>query len=382
MTFALLLLAALTSLPAFTKYTSRPLLFTFGHAVVLAGMLVIFSRTASFWNQRRRLALGTCLALCLALAASNGLLYPRTRIPAARSSAPDAMIEPARRLVHGVNPYADVLFDGAPISPGPAWIAIHAPLTVAGLIWLVVPLHLAGAAYMLWQVLPSAAVGLTIFILMLPAFLQMSFVGHDLFAIGCAILATTIGVYRSVSAGGRWLIPWAVAAGLVATARMPLIVLVAALTVLVFARDRRLAGRFLLVAGAVAAGTHLGMFVWTTSLGIRFQPMHVFGRGAGAGLLVPLGFSAILVLAAWQWRRGVTTLVEWLRFVWTVAGLPFVVVGLGELRNHGMDWANWEGKVYAGFTVSLLVAAVLLRIEPRRAARSRASGSDNGRSIV
>ena len=55
-----------------------------------------------------------------------------------------------------------------------------------------------------------------------------------------------------------------------------------------------------------------------------------------------------------------------LKFVWAIVGLPFVIVGIGELFGAtGMDWANWEGKVYVGFALPLLIGAVLLQLNPR-----------------
>lgn len=223
----------------------------------------------------------SCVGLSLLLAFANVLLYPGTRTLHARSSAPDALIEPARRMAAGGHPYAGVLFDGAPISPGPGWIAIHAPLTAVGLVWLVVPL----------------------------------------------------------------------------------IVLVPALGVLLSRVDRRAAAIFCVVAGGTALGVQLAVWTWGVSLGLPYQPLHVFGRAARSGaLVVPIGLGVSIAVAMWQWIQGTNESSDWLRFVWAITGAPFVAVGIGELVGPtNMQWSIWEGKVYVAFALPLLVAAVSLR---------------------
>ena len=63
-------------------------------------------------------------------------------------------------------------------------------------------------------------------------------------------------------------------------------------------------------------------------------------------------------LSAWQRRAGVARLSDWLHFVWAIAGLPFVAVGIAELLGPtGLDWANWEGKIYVAFALPLLVGS-------------------------
>jgi hypothetical protein len=132
-------LAALIGVPAFAKYSSHPFLLVSGYVAVLSLTLVGLSKLVKAFDGRRWQAIAAWGTVCFVLAISNAVLYPRTRIPAARSSAPDALIEPARRMMQRVHPYAEVLFDGAPISPAPAWILVNAPLTLTGLLWLLYP---------------------------------------------------------------------------------------------------------------------------------------------------------------------------------------------------------------------------------------------------
>ncbi len=357
-------------MPAFAKHTTRPIALTIGYAVGL--VVIAWVMKASTLERKNQRVTRLWLVLCVALALANAIVYPGTRIPDAHSTAPDALIEPAQRLLDGVYPYAKTLYDGAPASPGPAWIAVHAPLTSLGLIWLVVPIHLGLAAYMVSRASPSNATPFAVFVLALLAFVQMSVVGHDLFAVGCAMVAVTLGVYEQTSKSTRsWMI-WGIAAGAVATARAPLLVFVAALTVLAVRSNPRVGAKFAIVAGSVALTTHAAVYLWGNSLGLYYQPFHVFGRAAGgAGIpAITVGAALVLAVSVVVWLRGTTSVTGWLCFVWATAGLPFVAVGLAErLTLSHLGWSGWEGKIYAGFGIPLLVAAMLLNSEPSQRRR-------------
>ncbi|MGH9159918.1 MAG: hypothetical protein ACRD2X_08020 [Vicinamibacteraceae bacterium] len=366
-------LAALTSIPAFTKYTSAPIAVTIAYISVLSVMLALYAKLVRRIMTSRRVGLVSCAVFCLVLATANGVLYPRTRMTPARSSAPDAMIEPAVRALQGTHPYTNTLFDGAPISPGPGWIALHAPLTTTGAIWLLVPLHLMLAAWILARHHVTIALAFVTLMMALPAFLQMSFVGHDLFAVGCAMLTVTLGAWRDASRGIWRLVGWSVAAGTIATARAPLAVFVGALALLIGRRDAGNGITFFGLASSTLLVIHLLVFWWGHSLGLTYQPLHVLARGGNAGVLVmPIGVVLCVGLALWQWRRGTGATADALMFAWAVVGLPFVIVGIGELLSAtGMDWANWEGKVYVGFALPLLIGAMLLQLNPQREIDSR-----------
>src|SRR5690348_17352262 len=120
-------LAAITGAAAFAKHSTYPVLLTIAYAAIVG----IGGRVWVVRGGVRPRGGGAIIwvTLCVMLAIANAGLYPRTRLVEARSSAPDALIEPARRLVSGVHPYAQRLAGDTPISPGPGWIAVHAPLT-------------------------------------------------------------------------------------------------------------------------------------------------------------------------------------------------------------------------------------------------------------
>lgn len=356
-------LATVTSVPAFSKYTAWPgtLAAAYFVAIALCVFYVYFRRPVTTALSVKADAL-MASALCLGLAAANAVLYPRTRLSPVRSTAPDALIEPARRLMAGVHPYAGVLFDGAPISAGPGWIALHAPLVLAGLVWLIVPLHLWLASRVVARQPPYRGVPFIALMCVMPAFVQMSLVGHDLFAVGCAMVTVTIGMYHQTLRPTRGWILWSLAAAIVGTARVPLAIFTAVLAALVWRADARLGKRVALLSGVALVAIHLGVMWWGATSGVWYQPLHVFGRASRAGATVlAIGATLSLALSVWLWRRDGRSVSDWLCLIWTTAGLPFVAVGLNELINTTRgNWSGWEGKVYAGFAVPLLIAALHL----------------------
>lgn len=375
----LVFLAATTSVAAFSKHTGHPVLLTamYATAITLTGVWLARGGLALLQVRQRQRAVAVSLTLCAALALVNVVMYPMTRRTAAHSSAPDALIDSATRLVAGEHPYAKTLFDGAAISPGPGWIALHAPLTTNGLIWAVVPLHMALAAILISGHGLAAATAFPLSLLLLPAFLQMSLIGHDFFAVGCAMVTVTLATYDTIAArvraqlvtSGRRratlaLMVCALVAALVASARAPFAIFLPTLGLLALMRDRRSGATFIAVSGGALVAMHAGFYLWGDALGLFYHPLHVFGRaGGGAGLVaIAIGVLLTIGVAAWLWTRGIATASDWLLFMWATTGLPFVAVGFGELItvNH-LDWANWEGKIYAGFALPLLITGLLLR---------------------
>lgn len=358
------LLATITSVPAFAKYTTYPLVFTSAYAAALTGIGLLISSTR-FSHVERRSRVSLWLVSSALLAIGNAILYPQTRLQATPSRAPDALIEPARRLLSGEYPYAKLLVDGAPISPGPGWLAINAPLTVTGLIWLIMPLYLALAAASLARYgSRTVALSFTLLILAMPAFVQMSFVGHDLFAVGCAMVIVTLAVHKQVTTNGPFLPLWSMAAAVVASARAPLAAFIVVLGMLAVRTNFRAGTRFLIISGSTLAALHLSFYLWGRDLALPYQPLHVFGRaGNNLGLTFLLMAAAVSIFVTWAlWKHRSDSRSQWLLVTWAAIGLPFVMVGLGELVwINQWHWIVWEGKVYVGFALPLLIAGFLLR---------------------
>jgi hypothetical protein len=358
-------LAWLSALPFFARHPmgepAGPLVYLLLLSFLLYAAAVA-PRLERLAGSRLLAAAGVAL-----LALGNLLLFPGTRLVARPSSAPDALAQPVARLLAGLEPYGERLFDGAPISPGPGWILLHGPFTALGLGPLILPAWLALAAWLLARAggRPAGFVALTMAPL---AFLQMSVVGHDIFAISLAFLVVLLAA-RQAPARGPAFLALAILAGTVATARLPLIILLPVLGLgLAAERGRAFGWRFAAIAIATCLVWHAAAFLWCWEAGDFYQPLHVFARADnGAGRWFSLaGALCGLAAAAWIWRRRDGGTRHTLLGLWLLQTALFLPIGLGELVNlQPFGWADWEGKNYLAYPLPLLAAALLLPSQKR-----------------
>jgi len=302
-------------------------------------------------------------AAVVALAALGVALHSYTRHVAHPSTGPDAMIVPILRLLHCQQPYATRLWDAAPISPGPGWLLLNAPLTATGLIVLLTPAWLAITAALIARQAEGAA---TLFILSLCAsrdFLVQSIVGHDIFAINLAVAALCL-VIPSILAYPKRLLPLAVLAGLIVTARVPLLPLIPIIGLGLWRQNRRTAAVFTAAALLTALSTHAAFALWAAYDHLFYQPLHLFSRARnGAGplfmLLSAVG-AALSALAAH--RLAAPTPARLMLCCWLFEFLTFAPIGLGELItvNH-FRTAAWEGRLYIAWSLPLLCGTLALR---------------------
>ena len=361
--FLLLGVSLVGSAPFFFKHTRWPLLAL----AVYAGLLVF----ATSCLRRAGGPIGRALESgwfpilgVVAVGALNLVVYPAMREVASPSTAPDALIEPARLLLLGAYPYAAELPGRVPVSPGPGWLLLNLPLVAWGLVPLLMPLYLGACGWALWSVRRQARSASVFLCLLLTClnFLQKSVEGHDLFAVTCAMTTVTIAVWSSQSSPRRLLILGALA-GVIATARVPFLLHPLGVAALLLS-DRRACFTFGVPAFVVAIGLHVGFWLWGESVHAAYQPMHVFGRAqaalGGAGLV-----AAAMLWGAVEWglgRRVPRHLADWLFHHWHLLFVPFALVGVAELlRADPIDLAHWEGKNYVTFTLPLLAASLALR---------------------
>lgn len=355
------LILTITAVPFFLKhFPSQAIAAVAVYFAILLLVLLVTSEFAMsfatpFW------AVGIAI-----LAVLNLLLYPRTRLPGQLSSAPDAVLEPARALfLHGLHPYSVHLFDGAPVSPGPGWIMLNAVLYLSGCLALLVPLYLFLAAALVNRIKKGQALPFVALTLASICFLQMSITGHDLPASALAMAGLTLALHRHYT-GDRALLLIAIAAGIVATARVPFIVFPVGLGICLSKIDRSKAIRFIVWSLTVALLIHGTFYLWAWLDGIFYQPIHVFGRASASGSPVWQVCAAVVYgLVVWLvYKRLNDSPASWLYFVWTLIALPTMFIGFGELFRAGVlsanVWMNWEGKGYVLFTLPLLVAGIVL----------------------
>jgi hypothetical protein len=361
------LISVISAVPAFAKHSSHMPLLVLGYGAFLIVLVLCVAQNWR-WPVGDRIGwIATALVL-LAFAIAAWRLYPPTRDVVPRSSAPDALIAPATRLLSGTNPYSSAVgVDGVPASPGPAWILVHAPVTVSGLIWLMSVAHLALLSTAVGLITRSGRAALSVVVLMLamPSFLQASFTGQDLFAAGCALTAVTLMLFASQRASWHqgWLL-W-VAAGVVATARAPLALdLVILATLLWWNRQHTWQSGFG-IAFSVVALSHGLCWAWARHDGVAYQPFHVFHRAGETGpwwLVAGVILTCCASAAMFRWSRRPAPLSEWLLLSWVAMGIPFAFVGAGELflTAGTLGIGGWEGKTYVSFLAPLLATALVV----------------------
>ncbi|MBM4286296.1 MAG: hypothetical protein FJ128_13785 [Deltaproteobacteria bacterium] len=367
--FLYLLIVTITSAPFFIKhFPEASFILITTYIAIITGLIILGFIFLRFDSQKFRIISNHSLWVLgiLALAALNVFLYPATRLVSNPSTAPNALMEPAIALWHTCShPYSIRLFDGAPISPGPGWILLNLPFSLSGMIALLIPIYfmIAGVMVAKWG---KAYVFIFVMLLMASLnFLQMSITGHDLPATTLALVSLTLGLHCYYRSNG-WFIVIAILTGLIATARMPFIIIPMALSICLITINPLRAMQFALISIGVALSIHLIFFVWAKKIGLFYQPMHVFGRASASGSTIFLCSGALTCVTFYWfvWRRLTNSPASWLIFLWVILSTPFIFVGLGELLREGLfsfkTWAVWEGKNYVLFTLPLLLAGLLL----------------------
>ncbi len=298
-----------------------------------------------------------CLCILAAIATYR---YPaKARAPKPSTAAP-ALIDTAAALVHGHDPYSVHLAGNAPVSPGPGWILMLAPLTLTGLVTLVMPLAAGVCAYLISK---QWALGAGLFILLLflqPDLVSQVFVAHDIFTIGI-VFAILCMLAERWSSDNRLLVVLGIFGAAFGTSRIPMIALLVILGIGLL-RIRKQAGAiFLGVSLSLTLLLHGIFFAWTVVAHDYYQPLHIFARassGSGHGLELA-GLAAAFVVFLWVLTRMGPRCADWM----TAGGLfitaAFVPIGIGELISGHMQFSIWEGSNYVSMGASLLAAAVI-----------------------
>ena len=279
----------------------------------------------------------------------NGILHQPNG-----NTASTALTLPARNLLSGKDPYLVELAGQAPVSPGPGWILLLAPISLAQGAGL---LTFFGALIVSVLLASHARVSVGIFLIL--TLLQIdvvwtSFWGTDLFLIPLAFAALCLLADRyhdRISV----MIVLGCAAGILAQSRVPMAILPLVLGLGLWRKDRRTAKYFILSALVVAIAFYLFFYLWTVIDGIYFQPLHLLYRERRMGLWssVPGPLAGLLVLG-WIWFRLGGHLRGWLIASGTLLLVLSAPTGLAELAN-AHDPAIWEGANYVSFGLSLFV---------------------------
>jgi hypothetical protein len=310
--------------------------------------------------------------VCLvAITATDSVRYSRhTRLYDQNpNTAAPALVEPAKELAHGHDPYQAHLAEGAPISPGPGWIILLAPLTLSGGVALLLGLVLALCTYLV-RLLSSSSAGLVlVLVLMQPVLLEGSFIAHDIFVIPIFFASLCLLAERWVDNSPR-LVFLAVIAAAFATSRLPMIILLLILCLGLFRLRPKAGLLFLSISLPFTLLIHGIFYLWTREDHIFYQPFHLFSRGARATNhpLQLIGLLAVMLVAVSLFLRMKARAEDWIAYSGLLLAAAFVPVGLGELRLVHSHYQIWEGANYVSFGASLLAIAVALHY-PRQSVR-------------
>lgn len=351
------------------------------HGLVIGTVYAALLTALAWWTLREPAKLSflggglpvviAIVVLLVLVAASNERHYLAMRnTPHFATSAP-ALEVPAWLLVHGHEPYRDHLADGAPISPGPGWFMLLSPLTLTHLTAILGALSLGLVVFLLRRENRYAAGVFFVLMFLQPSFQAQITNGQDLFVVSIALVCLAIAAAR-LDDSARKAVLLGVLAGVVATARIPIVLMTTILGYGVFRKDRR-TGCYFTVSMLLTCLVLHGIFaLWSVRLGHMYQPMHIFGRasnGAGLGARV-----AVIILLAcslgWIALRMKPTPSYWMLGMYLTMFSLFTPEAIKEFAQSPR-W-DWEGSIYITFPLPLLIGALVLMNARARATHNPA----------
>ncbi|WP_074654750.1 hypothetical protein [Terriglobus roseus] len=281
-----------------------------------------------------------------------------------RISTAKALEFPARALLlHGHDLYS-VTAGETPISPGPGWIILWAPLSIFNLTAFIPVLALLFAYGVLFRRDRVRAGLFALLMLVQMLFLSEMRNGQDLFAISLMLVALAL-LLEDAPVSNHHLVLLGVLGGIIASARIPMIIMTSLIGLGLWRRDRRVGTIFLALSVGTAMVWHGLFYLWAIYDGDWYQPLHVLGRASRAGKKPRLlSMSALPVVLMGIYRRMGKTSMTWLLSTFLLMITLFAPVGIGEyLESRQLDW---EGANYIVFPVPLLLTYILFHTLQRR----------------
>lgn len=365
-TLSTLLLAFAAFIPALrplTKFLPHPeLVLPAAFAAILAGIYLLIRNPRNTKHETLNTILASPWPSCLliaVLAVAIATVYPHAdalKLHMLGSDADDAMVIAGTALSHGLNPYQFTTYFGNPLSPGPGWAALVAPLTRLGLYGLLTPLALAFTVLSLritnhpW--LQTNRVTLALFSCLL--LWELTVTGNDLPAFGLLFLSTVLLLTRQ-RIGRAELIALTILLGSLATARIAffyLPLLVGCSLVAVWPKRAITVG---LGGTLLMAALHGGFYLLSPDF---YPPLHLLGRAqsllTGEALYAALTFLTIVGIQSlyhWRWWTAPR------HAAWGL-GAPLLVLSLADLTQNAA-FARWEGATYLIPALPLVIYTLL-----------------------
>ncbi|SEC24593.1 hypothetical protein [Terriglobus roseus] len=206
---------------------------------------------------------------------------------------------PARALLlHGHELYSvDAI--GTPVSPGPGWILLWSPITLAGWTGLLEVITLAITTWLIYSRHRLAAGVFCLLMLLLPLFHRIMSGGQDLWAISLAFVALGLVMDNTCESDSQTVLV-ALLAGTVATARVPMLLPLLVLGFGLHRKNRRAGSIFLLVMTITAMTWHISFAAIAHHAGHLYQPLHVLRRAGRAGTWNRVS-AAVLCVGCFGW---------------------------------------------------------------------------------
>lgn len=267
------------------------------------------------------------------------------------STADDAFIETVRQFMSNGRLYDVVLYDGTPISPGPAWILINSPFVLLNCYILKTPSYILISILTYWYYFNNKYITLNLLVLLSVSliFWELMVTGHDLISIGFSFSIIILLVYNYIIDRDcdsfvihHFLL--ALFIGVVSTSRIVFMCLPVLVLILTIKRNLKLSLYIFFISMFSAIMFHL-VFYFTSEY---YQPLHLLGRGSRNVSLVIITFGILLtsvlsIIAVFKVNDRLSNIFLWF-FILIV--IPLSLISFGEFLSIGKDLAAWEGANY------------------------------------
>jgi hypothetical protein len=267
------------------------------------------------------------------------------------STADNAIIECIKQFVSNGKLYDVVLYDGAPISPGPGWILINSPFALLNCYWLFTPVYILITCLLYWRLFGNSIIPTLVLLLLSTSliFWELMVTGHDLISLGFSFVIIVLLVYKFCSRQKdvgltKHILFITLFIGIIATSRIVFICLPLLIGMLIWRINPRQAIFVSLIGLFVALMLH-GYFYYTNDY---YQPLHLLSRGKTT-VTMPITFLGafftivMCVAAFFKVKDSLGSLLFWFSLCISV---PLVLISFGEFLHVDANFRLWEGANY------------------------------------
>jgi len=378
-TICLIVFLTIPSLRAIFKYIPHPEFVSMGYIAVCAVFFtLIFKFNFTFEIIKKLLdwrplsyVLISIFSIC------SFVIYP---IADARknigkgSTGDDAIIEPALTLLRSDGLYSPILYDGAPISPGPGWILQNSPFALFDIYWLLSAFYIVFSVILFRSLFGKFRETNLVLILISTSliFWELLVTGHDILAIGFSFvifvsLIFKLSLYESDD--HKFIFALAIAVGIFSTSRIIFICFPVLLSLFLWKFRKKQALIFLTISLFVSVALH-SYFYMTSDY---YQPLHLFSRGSHqVGIYLSI-MGLILTLVAFirVYKNLEKTIESWLFSAFICLSIPLVVISAGEFYSSDFNFSLWEGANYLVPPIPMLLFFIACKVSGKQSKQSK-----------